>query len=169
MILAQLDELVSVLTAQLELYGQLAVLSEAEREALIARVPDQVFDLVRRKETLLLRLRTIEESRELCCLRLARTWDLKAGELTLSEIQRRCPDEAMAGRLGQLREAMRTTIERIQKQNSRNAGLCHQGLELIGEVLQVSGRPATAERVAGGSSGHARGNGVFGGSFRVTS
>ncbi len=150
MTVAQFEDLASVLSAQLDLYSQLAALSDAEREALVSREPEKVFDLVRRKETLLLRLRTVEESRELSSLRLARQWGLKAGDLTLSEIQHRCPDAALAARLGELRESMRAVVKRIQEQNARNSGLCRQGMDLIGEVLQASGRPVGGERNAGG-------------------
>jgi flagellar biosynthesis/type III secretory pathway chaperone len=144
------EDLVSVLSAQLDLYDQLVALSDAEREALVSREPEVVFDLVRRKETLLLRLRTVEESRELLCLRLARQEGTKAAELTLSEIQRRCPEAVLAARLGELRETLRETVKRIQEQNARNAGLCHQGIDLIGEVLHASGQPAGGGRAAGG-------------------
>lgn len=150
MTVAQVEDLASVLSAQLDLYDQLAVLSETERAALVSHEPEVVFDLVRRKETLLLRLRTLEESRELSCLRLARDWNLKAGELTVSEIQRRCPDAAVATQLGELRDALRKTLSRIQKQNARNSVLCHQGMDLIGDLLQASSRPTGGECAGGG-------------------
>jgi len=150
MTVALFEDLASVLSAQLDLYGQLAVLSETERAALVSHEPEGVFDLVRRKETLLLRLRTLDESRELSCLRLARHWNLKAGELTVSEIQRRCPDAAMAAQLGELRDALRKILTRIQEQNARNSVICRQGMDLIGELLQASSRPAGGECAASG-------------------
>ena len=78
-----IGELIDTLAEQEALYDRLLALVEDEQQALKSETPDEVLGLVRRKETLVLEIRTLEESRRLICGRLVRKTNL--GRMALPE------------------------------------------------------------------------------------
>ena len=129
------DELLAVLTREIDLYSQVLNLVEEERQALTLGSPDRVLDVVRRKDTLLLQIRTVDESRDLICTRLARQWGIARKALTLSEIVERC-DGPTATRMSDARKRLRDCVDSLGKAGRSNAALCHSGIETIRRVIE---------------------------------
>ncbi len=129
--------LIQVLEQQLVLYGRVRDLLTHEREALISGRPDIVFDLVRRKETILMEIRTIDESRRLICMRIGKQIGANGGgSLTLSDIIDAIEDETCATRLIALRRSLRDELESLRLLNSKTATVCDQGLETIHQIAE---------------------------------
>jgi flagellar biosynthesis/type III secretory pathway chaperone len=133
------DELTAILRGQLELYERVLGLVEQERTALSGKPPEIVLDLVRRKETLLLQIKTLEESRRLACARLAKLWGAPVAALTVREIARRAQGSAALA-LEDLRERLSDCVERLRKANDLNARLCRNGIDVVQRVLQSVAR-----------------------------
>ena len=136
---AFLDDLIVVLGHEYELYGLVLQLLEAEETALLSREPDKALDLARRKETVLLRLQGLEESRQIVTVRLARLWGVRAADLPLREVARRA-EEPERSRLEGLREALRGRLDAIRGAGERNNRLCSNGLDIIGRLFHGAAR-----------------------------
>ena len=150
-----LEDLMEVLRGEVALYdGILALLAE-EGQALLSRSPQTVLDLVRRKETLVLKIRTLEESRHLISQRLAKAWGTPAATLTLSEIAAR--SEPVSGaKLLEIRARMRSCVERLRVANERNSDLCRNGMETVRSIMEaVAGELNRPGRQAYGPRGGA--------------
>jgi flagellar biosynthesis/type III secretory pathway chaperone len=132
-------DLVQVLVAQHALYDQLIGLLEIEQGALLSRQPGEALDVVRRKETLLLKIRTLDESRQIICQRLARRLGLPATELTITEIRSRL-DPAQAESLADIQRQLRDTMERLKAMNERTNRLCSQGMDVVRDILRAVSR-----------------------------
>lgn len=152
------EELVTVLSRQLDLYSRIRDLLEEEREALISKKPAEVLDLAHRKETLLLQIRVLDESRELISLRLAKKWGLKPGDVNISEIEKRCGAGADP-RLGGLRDELRRCVEEIREGNAVNSRLCRNGIEIIERILESAAEESAAGSPRGSASSPAKAGG----------
>lgn len=159
---ALLAELASVLAKQADLFGIMQSLLEEERVALRSRKPEDVLGFVRRKETLLLQVLTLEESRRLICARLADGWHTPVSSLTLGEISRRADAES-AHRLGQVQARFGACVRDLQESNSRNARACQSGILAVQRIMQ-SVSEACTETAAGGRYPVSRGSRKLGAS-----
>ena len=130
-----IEELSSILTQELMLYEQVREMLGAEREALVSGRPETVLEIVRRKETLLLKIRTLDESRRLICLRLAKAWRVPVSEVDLREAERRAEPKT-ALRLSDLRRRLTECLDKLRQQNDMNALICRNGTELIRQVVE---------------------------------
>ena len=148
-----LEDLIEVLTGEVALYeGILALLAE-EGQALMSRRPQSVLDVARRKETLVLKIRTLEESRYLICQRLAKAWDRPAATLTLSEIAARS-EPVLGARLVEIRGRMRACVDKLRGANDRNSDLCRHGMETVRSIMEaVAGELNRPGRQAYGPKG----------------
>ena len=131
------EDLLLTLEKQTALYDQVLSLMEQERAALLSRKPQDVLDLVRQKETLLLKIRTLDESRQIICQRLAKLWSLTASQITLREVETRC-DTALASQVSAVRYRMTECMDRLRKANDTNTHLCRQGIETIELIMQAA-------------------------------
>lgn len=129
-------ELAAVLNAQAALYEQVLALSNEEREALSGHRPDRVIDIVRRKETFLLQVKTLDESRRLLCSRIAADWKLPASTLTVREIIDRISGTAEATALADAREHLLTCVASLREVNDANARVCQSGIEVVRRIVQ---------------------------------
>jgi len=144
---ALLAELASVLDKQADLFGVMRSLLEEEHAALRSRKPEEVLAFVRRKETILLQIRTLEESRRLICARLADRWHTPASSLTLGKILR-CADAESAHRLSQVQARLGACVKDLQESNTRNARVCQSGILAVQRIMQ-SVSEANTESAAG--------------------
>lgn len=131
-----IEDLLQTLEKQNALYDQVLALMEQERAALVSHQPQDVLLLVRRKETLLLKIRTLDESRQIIRARLARDWNIPAAEINLSRIESLCEDAALRQRISDLRYQMTESLGHIRAACEENARLCRQGLQTIHTILQ---------------------------------
>lgn len=144
-----IEELVFVLSEQLDLHDKILALTEEERAALISKRPDQVLGLVRRKETLVLQSKTLEESRRLLCMRISRDLGLSTMTPTLREIRECVADSALAAKIEALRSRMLACMASLQEANSRNVRICENGMDIIRGIVQ-SAADASADDGATG-------------------
>ena len=154
----QIDQLAETLAEQLELYNQVLQLLEHEHEALVSARPDAVLDLVRRKETVLLRIRTLDESRLLVLSRLARQWGLKPSAITFEDVERHAKGCDLA-RLTRVRGDLRQCLERVHRANETNSRACQNGSETIRRILESAARDAAGTANAYGPQAAPTGQG----------
>jgi flagellar biosynthesis/type III secretory pathway chaperone len=147
------EDLTAILKEQLALYDQVAELLEEERSALISKRPDQVLALVRRKETLLLRIKTLDESRRLVCARIAHEWRVPPASVTLREVEKKMAGsptaDTLAADLPDLRRRMTQCMEKLREGNARNVKICQNGIDVIRRIVQ-SAAEADAQTNRGG-------------------
>jgi flagellar biosynthesis/type III secretory pathway chaperone len=142
-------ELIAVLTEQLILYEQVRDLAKEERLALISGKPDDVLLLVRRKETLLLKIRTLDESRQIICLRLAKRSDALTPSFTLAELAARAVGE-QADQLRDLRDRLSECAEELRVLNETNAAICHNGIDTVRQIVEALSQAPPGEGTAAG-------------------
>jgi len=135
--LSLIEDLLLTLEKQTALYDQVLGFMEQERAALLSQKPQDVLDLVRQKETLLLKIRTLDESRQIICQRLAKSWSITASQVTLREVATRC-NTALASHVSAMRYRMTECVDRLRKANDTNTRLCHQGIETIDLIMQAA-------------------------------
>ena len=152
------EDLIAVLAAEGKLYDQVAGLLDQEREALMGRRPDVILDLVRCKETVLMQIRTLEESRLLILRRMAKLLGVASERLTVSEIGRWIED-GLRERLKETSAGLRACLERIQQANAANARLCRNGADLIARIVESAVQESARSR----QSIHAGQPGAYGG------
>lgn len=140
-----IDELVLILSHQLTMYRQLCTLLEEESEALVARRPEQVLEVTRRTEMLVLRLRTMDESRQFLCARMAKLIGVKAGGMTVSLLLRH-PVGAQNKPLRKVRDSLRECMGNIQRLSAKNSRLCKSGLDLIARIMESAGAQTVVSR-----------------------
>ena len=145
---ALIEELVTVLSGQLDLYGQIRDLLGEERDALVSGRPDTVLDVVRRKETLLLKIRTLDESRQLICLRLAKRWGMPAPSLGIGEVAQHA-EAGHAARLEDLRSRLRECLEDIRGLDEKNAAICRNGADMVRQVMDAMAQSVAQENSGG--------------------
>jgi flagellar biosynthesis/type III secretory pathway chaperone len=133
---ALLNDLLDLLTRQVTLYDAILAILAQECEALVSRCPQVVLDLARQKETLILKIRTLEESRLLVCQRLAKIWGMPASALTLAEIAAHSDAETGA-KLLQIRSRMRECMDALHRANEQSASLCRQGMETVRTIVEA--------------------------------
>ncbi|MFP4381235.1 MAG: flagellar export chaperone FlgN [Candidatus Sumerlaeia bacterium] len=132
---AIVEDLIQILIRQNVLYEQVLELLEEEHSTLVSSKPQSVLELVRRKETTLLKIRTLDESRQLISLRLSRRMGIPQAELNLTALAELLESE-QANRLRDVQTALQNCMGKLQILNQKTSQLCRQGIEVVHEVLQ---------------------------------
>ena len=166
------EDLLLTLEKQTVLYDQVLGLMDQERTALLSRKPQDVLELVRQKETILLKIRTLDESRQLICQRLAKLWAVSASQITLSLVESHS-DDVLASQVADVRYRMTECLERLRQANEVNANLCYQGIETIESIMQSAFATVSTDTQSAsvfpatyGRSGRLSGNGGAGSAYR---
>ena len=134
MISESLEALIDLLGQERLIYDEMAELLDQEREAMLAMAMDRLGEVVARKETLVLRIKALDESRKVLARRLGTAFSLPPTRLALAELCHHAPppyDEELdrAGR------DLRTSLEHCQSKNEFNARAARRGLELINTAI----------------------------------
>jgi hypothetical protein len=156
MTIEYIHDLTEVLKAQLDLYRQVNSLLDEEHAALMSHNPDDVLELVHRKETMLLRIRTLEETRQIITSRLAKAWSVDADKLRLSEIAERIENTNARNALSWVREGLREVMQSISDQHRRNAAVCQSGMQLISDIVQAAAKENATSKEGGHPSKSAK-------------
>ncbi len=135
-----IQDLTEVLKAQLDLYRQVNGMLEEEHAALMSHQPEDVLDIVHRKETLLLRIRTLEETRQIITSRLGKAWNVNPEKLRLSEIAERIEDQNAKNALSWVRDGLKDVMQSIGDQHKRNAAVCQSGMQLISDIVEAAAK-----------------------------
>lgn len=133
-------DLIKVLEAQLDLYRRVKDLLERESAALMSGRPDDVLELVHQKETLLLRIRTLEETRQIITARLAAERQVDPEKLKLSEIIANMTSGEQRARMSGARVGLKALMREIGEVHKRNAAVCHSGMQLISDIVEAAAR-----------------------------
>jgi len=129
------SQLASVLSQETALYGALLEILGEEARLLVANDTDGIAAVSRRKDTLALQIRSLEESRLLLVDKLARFIQRPFEGLTLAEIVETAP-EAQRGLLAETRERLKSVVERVEAHNDRNRLLVENSLSLLHGGIQ---------------------------------
>jgi flagellar biosynthesis/type III secretory pathway chaperone len=134
-----LAELLDILSRQHRIYLDILTLTEEEHAALARRRPDSILETTRRKETMALQIKTLEESRRAIYRRLGRQWGIPTEELRLQDAIARCTGD-LSVRLSEIRDALRDVTVKLTEYSARNMRLCQGGIETIHTILQSAVR-----------------------------
>lgn len=134
-------DLLDILSREQAIYDQILALLETEQDCLVREKPSRVMELARQKEQLLLKIRNLEEARELVCLRLAREWKIPVSGFCLSRVEKHV-DQETAARVATLRVQMQEVIEKIRTLNSRSRHLCEEGIKTIQDIIESARKEA---------------------------
>lgn len=144
------ESLCDLLAEEMRLLGQYRVLIEEERAALSTLSAERVYETSKRKETLALQVRVLEEARESLCRNLARSYGAP-GETTLLGLSRRCPAHARK-RLLELRRRLRDEAAAISRYSETNRLALDSSRQWIGLAVNVL-RSLGADRAGRGTYG----------------
>lgn len=129
------ESLIELLHEELSIYAELAGLLEAERAAMHAMALDALTRATAAKDTLLLRIKALDESRKLLAQRLASELGLPRDEVTLTRLAQVAP-APQAAQLRAAGNALRERVEQCQALNRHNALAAERGLDLVNRGIQ---------------------------------
>lgn len=135
MITNHFESLIALLGQEQAIYEEMAHLLKVEGEALLAMAPHRLAELVARKETLVLRVKAMDESRRLLARRLGTALGISGPDLTVSRLAAHA-DSGMSRRLIAAGEALRAVIEACRKLNERNSCAAKRGLDIVGDAAR---------------------------------
>lgn len=121
------SNLAEVLAREADLYEHLLALLAEEEAALIAGNTRAVGDCLVRSETLVLKLRLLETSRETLVAQICGRRNARLSELS----------GAAAGPLGQARARLETALPRVERMNRRVTALLERSLGLFDATLEL--------------------------------
>ena len=129
------ESLLDLLHQELSIYGDLSILLQEERAAMHAMAIDPLTQATSRKETLLLRIKALDESRKLLAQRLAAELGLTREQVTLTHLAEVLP-AAQAAPLRAAGNALRKRVEECQELNRHNAMAAERGMDLVNRSIQ---------------------------------
>lgn len=135
MLTEHFDALIALLGQEQAIYEEMAELLDAEGEALNKMAAHRLSEIVTRKETLVLRVKALDESRRLLARRLGAALGIAGADLTLTNMAARA-SSGMGRRLIAAGESLRAAIERCRTINERNSVAARRGLDLIGDAAR---------------------------------
>lgn len=135
MLTEHFEALIALLGQEQAIYEEMAGLLATEGEALTQMAAHRLAEIVSRKETLVLRVKALDESRRLLARRLGTALGISGADLTLKNMAART-SIGMARRLMAAGDLLRATIEQCRKINDRNGVAARRGLDLIGDAAR---------------------------------
>lgn len=154
-----IDELEQLLGEQLKIYEALVDLSRRKRELIIKGGTAEFERLLSGEQALLWQAGRLEERRFAIQQRLAESFDMQPGDLTLITLAARCGAEQGA-RLRNLQKSLVDAISELGRLNEINTALLKKALSYVNAALGAlahKGPPAAAygangARVVGGET-----------------
>ena len=131
-----LDNLLSLLREEVDLYRSLLLIIEKESETIIKPRVDLLNEVNIEKECLVLRVRRTEERVVGILDRIARTMGVSASSLTLKFLSQSV-EESYASQLRICRHRLIELVERIRTANEKNHQVITHSLGLIKESMSV--------------------------------
>lgn len=117
-----ITDLSDILTYNVELYDEMAEHLEQERKAFKSHSIGNLNENLKRKETIVLKIRTLEETRQRVLKLLAKVVKIDRGELTLTKLIELASDP-LKERLISIHRKLKAAIERTNELNYYNRGL----------------------------------------------
>lgn len=134
--IARVEDLLALLEQEAATYGRLLEILREEEAAVLAGRHSGVAACTARKETLLLELRVIAESRGVLLTRLAEAFDVPVSALTLSRLTE-LVDAREAARLRAVRSSLAETLSQIAHATHGLGLLLERSLFRIREILRI--------------------------------
>lgn len=136
------SDLIDLLTEETEIYDRLSVLLDREKEALLKWDVSALGELASAKETLGLRIRTLDESRRILAERLGRDLGLPREDLTVTRLSEFVPPD-LRDRLLSARDLLRERAVACKTINEYNARAAQQGIRTISSAVEFLVAEAT--------------------------
>jgi flagellar biosynthesis/type III secretory pathway chaperone len=125
-----LEKLIGLITGEKQLYGSLLTVLQDEKAAVTGAGLEALNRSVKEKETVLLKIRILEEQRTNMLSQVAERLGLQAENLTLARLAREIP-EPYAGQVRACRSSLLSLTQSIQELNNSNRHLFRRSLELV--------------------------------------
>lgn len=129
------EALIKLLQQEQVIYEELAQLLEIERQALLSMEADQVGQIVSRKQTLALRVKTLDESRKMLSRRLGTLCGLRFEQVTTTQLAK-CAPAGVGERLRRAARDLRGVVEHCQQVNKYNDGAARKAVDLLGGAIE---------------------------------
>lgn len=124
-----ITEMADILSRNIELYEQMAEQVERERRDFVSHSIGNLNENLKRKETIVLKLRSLEETRQRVVRAVAKVAGIGKKELTLSKLIELATDP-LKERLIALRQRLKEVIEKTNELNYFNRGLIERLMKL---------------------------------------
>lgn len=141
------QSLLDILGEELRLFHECRALLEEERHSLATLSIDRIYEGAKRKETLALQVRLLEDARKTSCQSLSRQYGLGA-ECSLAQLSRKFPPgerRKLINLRRQLREQA-ALISRYQEDNRLLVDSSHHWIHLAINVLRSLGADPGSQR-----------------------
>lgn len=139
-------DLIALLEEEAAIYGRIEALLKREQKALLGLEVSELGEIASQKEMLALRIKTLDESRQIMSARLSTCLGMGPGEVTVSAL---CDaigsglletgegDRAqLANRLDEVRRKLKDRAESCRGMNAINSRAARRGMELISGAIE---------------------------------
>ena len=158
----QFERLISMLDAEAEHYQNLLACTQDEKRAIVNLDFDQLTEIGRHKEALILELRRLSEHRSRAVKGLSASMALPPNELTLGQLSEEAP-LPYRGELQRCRSRLRSLLELLTNENTNIKQLVQHGLALVRGSYHLIAQMLDASPVyqCSGNLQHAAATGKF--------
>jgi len=130
------QEIINILKGELNIYREMLSVLESERTFLINFNVERIFEVSKKKETLAVQLKVLEETRRQILKTYADESGIDFKSLTLSIIAERL-DNGLKSDIINLRDEIRSIVERCFELNRHNSYLIQNSLGLLQQSLSI--------------------------------
>lgn len=153
--MSEFKNLLHTLEAELKKQEALLRLLAKETSAIVALNNDEIQQVNKEKEQILLDAIAIEQQRNSIIRSIAEAKKLKA-PIKLSLLLQHCQQVELQRRLTRVGAELRSTADSVQRVNEQNAELIRQSLGIIGSTLAIFRQSPGSELPTYGSAGNLR-------------
>ena len=132
----QLSDLSDLLGKELDLYRSLLSLLQKERRTVVDCSIEDLIQINKRKENLVLKMRILEQSRQSLLEELAEAIGIPTEALTLSVLEERL-EEPMATKLNILRSKLSAILQSIREANEENRVFLQHSVDFVKGSLDL--------------------------------
>ncbi len=129
-------QLIELLEQETSLYQDLLQILRDETDRLVANDAMGLLRVTRRKDTIALRIRSLEESRFLLMDKFGAALGRSAETLTVSDLCAVAP-ERTSERLSRVRQGARSVVEKATALNARNGRLAENSMRLLHGAMET--------------------------------
>lgn len=141
-----LEKFLGLLTGETELYRSLLQVLQEEKKAVVNSALKGLHESGREKESLILKIRILEEERGRLLRKIAAALGCPSSHLTLKELARQVR-EPFASRLTKTASTLLALLQSIQELNHTNKALLLHSLELVRGSMTLLNNVMTAHPV----------------------
>ena len=131
-----LKRLSEILSQELAQYSKLLELLSIKRYALVGNSAEQIYEILKQQETLILALKALEEARVVVMNKLAQRFQISAQKLTLLDLASRV-EEPFASAYKELSQQFAELLLQLEQANRDNAYLIDRSLDYINSSLRL--------------------------------